>query len=304
MKAEFCYYTLISDWMKFKATWKNDSAPVVAPWIISVLRGDTSGRSTMKLNPERFTFTNGNTRKDHQSESWCCLNCTMAFSSIICESLKDNQIDLGVPTQALIMVLRYVAQSVHCTMRLTKRNGSEPVLRFEFNFVDSGNCLVVHDVPIEVIKQDEAIWSEPLIPDADTRIVLVFPIKRIMSYLDHIRHMDPESKLEVRFENFVSFANMSISCACESVRTRLNVPNQQVFNPARSDENAALTGPSISDVCLSLKGFLYTLDRVSTLSDSCKCLLLASENKYLSLWIQLPNQYGSVAAITPAIIIG
>jgi len=290
--------------MKFKATWKSESVSVVAPAIIAVLRGDMgSSKSTIKLSRERFFFTNGNSRRD-QSESWSCINCASTFSSLICESLKDNQIDLGISTQSLIMVLRYVAQRIQCTMRLTKRNGTEPVMRFEFNFVDSGNCLVVHDVPVEVLKLEEAIWSEPLIPDADTRIVLRHPIKSIVTFLEHIRHMDPEGKLEIQFENFASFANMSVSCACESVRTRLRIPNQQVFDHTHQGQSQASLGPTASGACLSVKGLLYTLDRVSTLSESCKCLLLASENKYLSLWIQLPNQFGSVAAITPAIILG
>lgn len=294
--------------MKFKATWRNESVSVVPSAIISVLRGGCAGdssnkSSTIKVSPDKFFFTSGGRRRD-QSESWCCVTCKTTFSSVICESLRDNIIDMAIPTQSLIMVLRYVAQSIQCTMRLTKRNMVEPVLRFEFNFVDSGNCLVVHDVPVEVLKQDEFIWTEPLIPDADTRIVLSYPLKRIVSYMDQTRHMDPESKVNVRFENFVAFSNMTVSCACESVRSRLKIANQQVFQPTQTAEADIRTGPCVSEVWLTLRGILYALDRVVLLSETCKCLLLASENKYVSLWVQLPNQFGSVAAITPAIILG
>lgn len=287
--------------MKFKATWKSESVSIVSSAIVAVLKGSTEA-SIMKLSPSQFIFTNVTRRRD-QSESWCSVSCPHAFSSVICESLRDNMIDVSITTQSLIMVLRYVAQSVQCTMRLTKRNGSEPILRFEFNFVDSGNCLVVHDVPIGIVKQEESIWSEPLIPDADTRLVLSYPIKRILTHLEQIRHMDPDVRVGIRFVNFASFSNMSVECTCESVRTKLKVPNQQIFQPVQQDENQTHPGPIISDVCIMLRGILFALERVSSLNDTCKCLLLASANKYLSFWIQLPNQYGSVAAITPAVLI-
>ena len=291
--------------MKFKATWKSESVSIVSPAIIAVLKGGggvSTDASIIKLSQTQFSFTNGTRRRD-QSESWCSLSCNHCFSSVICESLRDNFIDVSIPTQSLIMVLRYVAQSVQCTMRLTKRNGSEPIMRFEFNFVDSGNCLVVHDVPIEIIKQEESIWSEPLIPDADTRLVLSYPVRRILVHLEQIRHMDPDARIGIRFENFASFSNISLECTCESVRTKLKVPNQQVFQPTQTDENRMTGVPVISDVCIMLKGIIFALERVSSLNDTCKCLLLASANKYLSFWIQLPNQYGSVAAISPAVII-
>lgn len=288
--------------MKLKATWKSESCAVVAPAVMAVLRGtepgQTCAKSTIKMNPDKFFFTNLARRKD-QSESWCAINCVATFSNLVCESLRDNQIDIAISTQALITVMKYVSQSVLCTMRLTRRSG-EPVLRFEFNFVDSGSCLVVHDIPVQVLRQDEFTWFEPLIPDADTRLILGFPVKKVLAYLERLRAMDA-GQVQVLFENQPLAVNMRLTCSCNSTKTTFSILNQPVFKTSQLDRD--IDGLESSEVNLTLKGFTYVLERVSALTDTCKCLLLACENKYLSLWIQLPNQYGSVAAITPAIII-
>jgi len=110
--------------------------------------------------------------------------------------------------------------------------------------------------------------------------------------------------VRIVFENYPQFANVIFESACDSVRTNFRIDNQPVFSAGNtgdvsSSENQVVT----SEVRVPLKGFLFMLDKIMLLSESCRCLILASENKYFSAWIQLPSQYGSVAAISPAFII-
>jgi hypothetical protein len=181
-------------------------------------------------------------------------------------------------------------------MRLTKRE--IPVFRFEFNFADSGNCLVVHDIPVEILRQDELAWSEPLIPESDSRVIMLYPLKRIKSYLERLKSMNA-TDMRVVFDNHPQFANVILACSCDSVKTNLKINKQPVFSPevlTEADEGSHVT----SEVQIPVRGLIFIIDRILTLAETCKCLILASENKYLSAWIQLPHQYGSVAVITPA----
>ena len=280
--------------MKFKAVWKPDACPVAAPAIQSVLRDSTSERTTVKLTPQKFFFTSLTRRKD-QSESWVVLDKEAAFTSVVCESLRANEIDLAVSTESLLMVLKYVGQAVFCAMRLTRRE-SEPVLRFEFNFVDAGNSLVIHDVPVEVLRS-EFVWSEPALPDPDAKIVLTQSTKQLAHFVDRIKHMGV-SEVKVVIENRGSIADLKLTGVCDAVRTTVCMHKQ----PLVIDGEEQVDSPDVTQVHLTLTGLLFLLSRLSAPTLTNRCILMASEDKYVSAWVALPNRFGSMAAVTPAII--
>ena len=210
---------------------------------------------------------------------------------------------MSVGTQALLLVLKYVGQAVLCSMRLTKRGG-EPVLRFEFNFVDSGNSLVVHDVPVEILRSELA-WAEPLLPDADTKLVLSFPVRKLTSHVERLKHMGI-NEVGITVLNHVVFSDIKIVGMCDSVKTELVIQKQQVY-PSVQNGNLPMSNldepDSLTEINVTAKGLAFILGRIASLSDSSKCVIMASETKYLSAWVQLPNQYGNIAAVTPAILI-
>lgn len=206
-------------------------------------------------------------------------------------SVRGNEIDLSLQTAQLLLALKYVGSSAFCAIRLTKR-GSEPVLRFEFNFVDSMSCLVVHDIPVEILRT-ELVWTEPALPSAESKTILAHPVRRIASHLDHLKGMGI-SEVLVRVEAEPDFAKVKFSGICDAVTVAIVVPKQPVFSPHESD----------AQVSLSLTGLLFILTRVANVNDACKCLLLVSEAKYMSVWLQLPNELGAIAAVTPAILVG
>lgn len=280
--------------MKFKAVWKPDACSTVAPAIQAVLRDSASERATIKLTPLKFFFTSLTRRKD-QSESWLVLEREATFSSCVCESLRANEIDLAVATASLLMVMKYVGMAVFCAMRLTRRD-TEPVIRFEFNFMDSGDCLVVHDVPVEVLRSEFA-WAEPALPDPDSKIVLTQSTKRLAQFIDRVKHMGvTEVKLEI--ENGGSIADLKLTGTCDSVRTTVCVHRQ----PLVIESEQAIDSPDKTHVQLTVSGILFLFSRLANATLTNRCILMACEDKYLSAWVALPNQYGSIAAVTPAII--
>ena len=221
------------------------------------------------------------------------VDCSKAFTTLVCESIRDNEIDLTVSAAALVLVFRHVGASLFCAMRLTKR-GSEPVLRFEFNFADSGNCLVVHDVPVEILRS-ELIWSEPVLPDPDTRLIMTHSTRKLWQCLERLKQMGV-ADVQASFIDRAAAMDLRITGACDSVKTTVFIPNQSVFG-----HQATALAPTQLD--LTLTGLSFVFGRASAVSETSRCVLMSCNAKYLSAWIQLPNQYGSLAAVTPAIFV-
>jgi hypothetical protein len=221
------------------------------------------------------------------------LDPSHAFSSFVCESLRNNCIDLAISCPALLLVFKYISTSVFCAMRLTKRDDNEPILRFEFNFLDAGNCLVVHDIPVEVLRPEFA-WAQPVLPDPEARLLVSSShIKKIIQYLDRARQMGVS---DVTLE--ICSANLALIGVCESVKAALSINNLPSQNTTTTTEENLLVS-----VHLTLTGISFALTKLLSITPACRCVLMASGSKYLSAFIQLPNHYGSFAAITPAIMI-
>lgn len=206
-----------------------------------------------------------------------------------------NEIDVAISGKAFSLVLRYVALCVFCAMRLTKRN-NEPVIRFEFNFLDTGNCLVVHDLPIEVLRPEFA-WSEPTLPDPDSRLVLTQPMRKLSLFIERLRQMGvPE--IAVTISHSETFADIRLSGVSDSIRTSVRVHKQPHLPPTTELGDF----PDVVQITVTLSGFSFILSRLSSVDQMSRCLIMVSEEKYLSVLSQLPNQLGCVACITPAII--
>lgn len=204
------------------------------------------------------------------------------FVVLICviftTSIRANEIDLVIPTSQFLLVLKYIGSSVFCCMRLTKRpSDGIAVLRFEFQFNDS-NYLVVHDVPVEILLQNSANWTEPALPEPTSKSL--FPSRKVLAtYAEKFSNM---GLTEVYLE--MVNGDCKLSGLCQAVKVAIRIPTN-------SDALAA--------VSISLKGLLFALSRIG---DSGKCIICVCNDKYLSIWSQLPNDIGVVAAVTPAIL--
>jgi hypothetical protein len=280
--------------MKLKAVWTPEAAQVVAPLVLTVLK-DSSEKASIHFSPDKVFITSLSKRKD-QSESWLDLRPAHAFSSIVCESLRSNRIDLAMPAASLALVFKYVATSLFCAMRLTKR-GAEPILRFELNFLDAGNCLVVHDVPVEVLRPELA-WAQPVLPDPDARVLLPPSAKRLNQFLDKARQMGISDVAAEITTAPNSMAELALVGVCDSVKATIALKN--LVTPTQVATGS--TARALTTVHLTASGVSFVLAKVLATPQTCSCVFIAGDSKYVSVWIELPNQYGSIVAITPAIL--
>ena len=241
----------------------------------------------------RVFFASLTSRKD-QTESWVVLETVHAFSSIVCESVRNNHINIALSTSALTMVLKYTSVCVFCAMRLTKRDG-DPVFRFEFNFIDTGNCLVFHDIPVEVLRQ-ECAWSEPLLPDPSVHLILNQSCRRLPTLIEKLRHMGI-TEMSVDITTAGSCADIALVAESESSRATLHIKGNNILGSPDEIESV----PPRTQITVTLSGFAFILAKLTM--DNNRCMLMACESKYLSIWIQLPQQYGIVAAVTPAVLV-
>ena len=233
-------------------------------------------------------------RRVDQAESWLVVDCEKSLSSLMCESLRDNEIDLALPASLVVMAFKYVSASVFCAMRLTKRDQA-PVLRFEFNFMDSGNALVVHDVPVEILRS-ELVWMEPVLVEPDCRLVLSHPLKKLAQYIDRLKQMGI-AEVAIDIHNRDSFFDIRLSGASDSLKTSFLITQQSRASTPSDDE------PSVTQLALTIKGLSFILAKVSPMADSARCMVMASDSRYLSTWLQLQNQLGGIASVSPAIIV-
>jgi len=294
--------------MKLKAVWKPDACEVVAPAIVSVLKEGGSERASLKFTPSRYVlqsfveqfetrnrifFTSAQRRKD-QAESWVVVDATKAFSTIVCESLRHNVIDLAVATNSLLFVLKYMSSCVFCAIRLSKREHG-PVLRFEFNFIDTGNCVVVHDIPVEVLLA-EASWSEPILADPETQLALSHTSRKLSPLIDKWRHLGVTECSVSLVRNHLS-TEIRLSGASDSAKVTLVWSNS---SPTTEPKNSSDETDDIT-LSMALTGLAFVFSKVAQLPNA-RPVLMASESKYLSVWLQLPYSFGVVAAVSPAII--
>ena len=199
-------------------------------------------------------------------------------------------------SKALALVLKYVGMSAFCAMRLTKRSSTEPIVRFEFNFIDTGNCLVVHDLPVEVLRSELA-WSEPVLPDPDSRCIISQPVKKLSNLIDRLKQMGLND-ITVDIDQSGSFANVNLGGVRDAIQARVTLHRQPLMQLDDANENR----PDIVHVTLTLSGLSFVLGRALAIGHMSRCVMMACEDKYLSVLLQLPNRYGSIAAVTPAII--
>ena len=222
----------------------------------------------MRLKLRIFLACADSSRLD-QSETWLVIDPPKAFSSIVCESLRNNEIDLLLPTAQLVLVTKYLASSLFCAIRLTKRGGEMAVIRFEFNFADSGNSLVVHDVPAELGKGG---WSEPLLPDPTATAVLDRGWPGC-----HIDRLAAMGVSQVRL-----CIGSALGLTAEGGGVSLTM---------------GATDGGDNHVTVSLKGLSFVLNRLPA---RVSCLAALCPAKYFSVWLQFPM--GALVAVTPGIM--
>jgi hypothetical protein len=285
--------------MKFKAVWRTDggSANSVSSAISSVVREIPSGdRAAMRVTPSRFHFSSFSNRKDF-AQSWAVIETTTAFSSVLCESLRGNEIDMAIPPKALLMVLKYVSQSVLCSMRLTKRE-TEPMLRFEFSFLDSPHSsLVVHDIPVEILKAELA-WIEPQgIPEPDVKLIMKYPTRRIVGVMEKWKHAGiNETRISAACNHSQNNCKVVLVGENNSTSVTLAIPNQSIVVEGRTP---------IADVSVTVSspGLAFLLGHVLTPNaDPALSMITLTHNRMVAIWIQLPNGAGIVRAYCPAIL--
>lgn len=282
--------------MKFKAVWRTEagSASTVSSAVSTVLREiPANEKAVIKLTQSKFYFASQSPRKD-RSEAWVVIETISAFSTVICESLRDNSIDIAIPPKPLLLVLKYVSQAVLCSMRLTKRN-DEPVLRFEFNFIDAPHSsLVLHDIPVEMLKSESA-WKEPdTLPNPDYKFVLKYPAKRLIHIVDKFRHAGVNQiSFSVR-PNTNNSCDVCVSGHSDSSQFNVMIPNQSTVSGSRqipvSPLNVNLTPAALS----------FLLGNLLTFSDPSLSLVMVTAHRVIATWTQLPNGIGCIRAFSPA----
>lgn len=241
----------------------------------------------------RRTFIIPSNRRKDLSESWIVLRSESVFTSLVCESLRNNEIDVAVSTESLAFVLKYMTVCVFCCMRLSKRE-TDPVLRFELSFVDTGNCCVIHDIPAEVLRPD-ASWSEPILVDPGFHVSVGHSIPRLGACFDRLKHMGiTDATLEIRREG--ALAKIELLFNSDSTSARLSL-----YNNSYSDVPSHFATESVTRVALTLSGVRFLLAK-NALLGSGKCILMASENRYVSTVLPIQAEYGSIVAVSPAII--
>ena len=96
--------------MKFKAVWKPECSQC-AYLFISALKDSSAGllggKATIHFSHNKCILTSLCKRRD-ESEAWIELDPSNAFSSFVCESLRNNCIDLAISCPALLLVFKYI----------------------------------------------------------------------------------------------------------------------------------------------------------------------------------------------------
>jgi hypothetical protein len=151
-------------------------------------------------------------------------------------------------------------------------------------------------LPVEVLRPEFA-WSEPTLPDPDSRLVLTQPMRKLSHFIERLRQMGvPE--IGVTISHSEAFADIRLSGISDSVRTSVRVHKQPLLDQTRELGEI----PDAVQITVTLSGFSFILSRLSSVDQMSRCLIMVSEEKYLSVLSQLPNQLGCVACITPAIL--
>jgi hypothetical protein len=206
--------------------------------------------------------------------------------------MRNNEVDLAVPTGAILFVLKYMTSCVFCSMRLSK-NGTKPILRFEFNFVETGNSIVVHDIPVDVLRPENS-WSEPLLPDPQIQIELRTPSRKLTSYIDRLKRAGVHAiRVETRDRDGV--ADILLQGVSDSALATLSLRKNRVIS--REIQHIALDSVC-STVPSSGLGFIFS--RVGATS-AVRCILMICQHKYISVLVQLLNNYGLVGVVSPAL---
>ncbi len=284
--------------MKFKAVWRTEAgcANTICSAISTVLREIPSHeKATLKFTQSKFYFASLSPRKD-RAEAWVVIETISGFSTVICESLRENKIDIAISPKPLLLVLKYVGQAVLCSMRLTKRN-EEPVLRFEFNFIDSPHSsLVLHDIPVEILKT-EAAWKEPnTLPSPDCKLLLKYPVKRLIQFMEKFRHAGVcETGFEITLNANNNSCDLAISGKSDSNhKMKLSIPNQSTVPGMRQLSN------SMVSVTVSVVALTFLLTHVQAFSDPSLSLIMLTADRVITTWTQIPNGYGCIRAFSPA----
>jgi hypothetical protein len=162
--------------------------------------------------------------------------------------------------------------------------------------MDTGNSLVFHDIPVEVLRLGAA-WSEPILPDPTVHMSLNPSFRKFSAFIDRLKHMGM-TDVRVSISKVDSFADITLVTESESSRASIVIyGNPLVGGP---DDISRIT--PVTQVTLTLSGFGFILGKVAS-PGNFRCMLMAREHMYLSIWIQLPQQYGIIAAVTPAILV-
>jgi hypothetical protein len=210
--------------------------------------------------------------------------------SILCESARQNLIDMEVPVKGLLEALKFASKMKKTTVKLSRAPppASDPVLMFEFRYGTGGalgqHFVVYQSIPVVVFRTDAEIREMPQLLDPDVKTE-VLGFTRVKQITDRLKHLKFQSiVLRVSDNSTLSFTGTSEAAEMSA----------EIL--AEDDDGSA----QVAQLHLHTDHLVKLVDAINALPTSGPPIFACKSNQYLCLWAPLSDHIGALTSVTPA----
>jgi Hus1-like protein len=248
----------------------------------------------MQFDPDFLTI---GFKSTSNPEVWLKLTNSQIFlSDFICTSVRQNVIQLLVPSLEFIETLKFINKMKKTLFKLSRSESNlHPILFFECRyFLDSEVFVVFRSLPVQVIRNSVDFPTEPALEPPSIKIELL-GLSRIRLALDKLKNLKlPSVELKAKNEGTLEITGMTDDAEVTLFLSNLNVVSDQSLAFPQNNGDNGFT------VYVSANFLQKSVSAISQLTMSAPPIFMLNPDYYLCIWSQLDDQIGFFTTIIPA----
>jgi hypothetical protein len=232
-----------------------------------------------------------------EAEVWAKLKSADVFANFICESARNNCIELTGSSKNLVSALRFAVKMKRTIVKLSRARDSrgigEPLLVFEYryNLLESETTFtVLQSVPVWVSRDLTDIKIEPQLDAPSMKLETSSGLARIRHIVERCTSLKlPSMRLKGKFPDVFEISGVSDDAEVTASLSGLVV------------ESLRTNSECITYVDSSK--FQRIVNSFASLITASSPTFMLSPEIYLCIWVSLEDHIGIMTAVMPALLL-
>ena len=249
--------------------------------------------------PNETFFTCGFVGRNEKPEVWLRLRSDVIFKDLICESLRENAIDITVVPQNILNAFKYASKMKQTSVRLGRGDGEGGILVWDFRYWTTPTAespdstsrvfVVVQNIPVNVVRRTDDIKEEPSLPPPDISVELV-RLSKIRGAVEKFKEM----KIQTILLSLSADGTLMISGSSDDSEIESCFGIMPILGEVRNADTS---------VWLNTSKLLPVLSHFSQIPLNGNPIMMISRDFYLCLWCGLDLSLGTISCVLPALVL-